>query len=323
MPDPVISAGFYIPRTKNGIVKLENTDEFFPLDMGDDKFVWVKVSDIDKGKSNAQQVIHELNLIFSIAHEAVMNAEKLFRIFDNRMAALNARYHFNSSTPVVSWRVVLFHMLFLRKNGNEIDMRNYMRLNDFVEARAYSENVYRSYISLVNLFTTFSPMNLYKEKREQIIIAIQRQIAFAEKVIIPMAELLRFLLTEGLMWALGLEIARVIYGVLRGIMFVYEFVRGLSFLNRFQWLFRLIEALANYIVTLAKAFLVYLNVKDTLENVKKFVNMLNEIVDGIMQVLVFEDYTLENEILILDGISEFNSEDDEFLMETLQEFPEE
>ena len=299
-------------------------DEYFPIDMGDDNYVAVKISDIDKGQATATEIIRVFENIFRIRDHT--DAITLFEIFDRAYTSLNKKYHLHSErNQKISMRVVLFHMLGLKKNGNEINIQQFRRLNDYVKAKAHEENVTRSTQSIVNILLSDSAstslLEFYKEKRAKLIRFIEMQNAIAEKVLLPMAEILRVALTEGLLFFIGLEAAVIIFRIFSGLFRLYRFISALEALAGFAWLLKKIETFFSLAFSLFKLYMIKEIVVDVFEKVKLFVQMFTDLLGGIIEVLVFQDYAIENKILLLEGVQEFSTEDDELIFQTLKEYP--
>ena len=320
-----ISSFFFIERyEKDGILKLQPEDDYFPIDMGNDNYVAVKINDIDKGQATATEIIRVFENIFKLRDLA--DATTLFAIFDKTYARLNKRYHFHSErNQRISMRVVLFHMLGLKKKGNEINVKQFRRLNDYIEEKAHEENVNKATQSIVNILLSDSAstslLEFYKEKRAKLIRFIEMQNALAEKVLLPMAEILRVALTEGLLFFIGLEAAVIIFRVFSGLLRLYRFLSGLRALAGLTWLLKKIETFFSVAYKLFKLYMVKEIVVDVFKTVQLFVKMLTDLLGGILDVFVFQDYAIENNILFFDGVEHFSTEDDEMLFETLNEYP--
>ena len=319
-----IKSSFYIERYKgNGILQLQDNDYYFPLDMGNGNYVAVSVASIDRGKTLAAPIIKSFQYIFTSKSKS--NYRELYEIFNKTYVNLQSTYHFLSRDhAIVSIRVVLFYLLGLEKNGSEINLRRYQNLSDFIRTNAYPENVTESEYSIVDLLLTERQgaglLEFYSEKRHDLLRAIKREQALATNVILPMAELLRLSLVEGLQFVLGLELASLLFRIFNLLARVYKVVTRFKVIKTFEWLIRHLETMSRIIKNGMVIIMEVVSAIDFVSQVREFIKLINQVVDGILDIFIFQNYVIDQNILFFDGLEEFEDEHDQILFETIQDF---
>jgi hypothetical protein len=336
-----MKASFITERYKDGFVELQSGDSIFPIDLGD-RFIPVKLADIEKHKQNALLHIEIFEAIFS-QREGTTPA-KLFEFFKNRLA--------HRDTVKLNMPVWVFFALGYEKTAGSINMRKAIPFDEYLRRHVHPENINFAVTSIKSLILNRCRVELYEEVRQEYIRKIQANIRFAEEVLLPMAEILRIVLTEGIFFLMGLGVASIILRVLRGAYALFTLLRAAQFARNLSWLFTVIERFFTLLKLLIGFLLGVVTVKGNAETIdqlltqfniifrglkveslegageeiqkrlKEFILLLDELLDNFTKHLSAQEYANENGILISDADTQPEDEIEKIYSELLQEYKE-
>lgn len=335
-----MKASFITERYKDGFAELQSGDPIFPIDLGD-RFIPVKIADIEKHKQDALLHIKIFETIFSQKENAA--PENLFKFFRDR---LRHRDTLKLNMPV--W--VFFALGYEKTPGNSINMLKAVPFNEYLKKHVHPQNINFAVTSIRNLILDRCSVELYEEVRQEYIRKIQANIKFAEEVLLPMAEILRIVLTEGIFFLMGLGVASIIFRVLRGAFALFTLLRAAQFARNLSWLFSMIERFFSLLKILIGFLIGVVSVKGNAETIdelltqfniifkglkieslessgkeiqgrlKEFIILLDELLDNFTKHLATQEFANENGILISEADTQPEDEIEKIYLEMLQEY---